>query len=173
MLKKVLIVALLSAGAGGICGAQQAAPTATAQAAAESENALLKSIASWLSADLELPPINSNPRIERASSAQMAGVRYEGVQQLRQVLGVYEDATKTIYLPEAWAGSSPAEQSILVHQMVHHFQNAAGFNFACPQEREKLAYAAQERWLASFGQSLSSAFEIDATTLLLSTECIP
>jgi hypothetical protein len=60
---------------------------------------------------------------------------------------------------------------MLVHEMVHHFQAAAGQRFACPAEREKAAFAVQERWLARSGQTLESAFRIDRMYLLVATTC--
>ena len=59
----------------------------------------------------------------------------------------------------------PAELSVLVHEMVHHLQAASDMRFACPAEREVLAYRAQGAWLGLFGESLESAFGIDAATL--------
>jgi hypothetical protein len=61
--------------------------------------------------------------------------------------------------------------SVVVHEMVHHLQNKAGMSFACPAEREQMAYAAQEKWLGLFGLSLRSEFEIDAFTLKVTTTC--
>jgi len=66
----------------------------------------------------------------------------------------------------------PAELSILVHEMVHHLQNVAHTAYACPLEREKLAYEAQEKWLSLFGQSLWSEFGLDRTTLVLTSACM-
>ncbi len=43
--------------------------------------------------------------------------------------------------------------------------------FACPGEREALAYHAQDAWLGLFGESLESAFGINDATLLVSTVC--
>ena len=86
-------------------------------------------------------------------------------------MAVYSDATQTIYLPEGWTGRSPAELSVLVHELVHHVQNVAGLKYACPQEREKLAYEAQERWLGLFGHSLERDFELDGFSLLVKTRC--
>jgi len=97
------------------------------------------------------------------------GVLLEGGSE---IVAVYEDATQTIFLPEGWAGASPAEMSVLVHEMVHHLQGNAKLGYACPQEREKLAYAAQQRWLGLFGRTLSSEFEIDPFTLLVRTGCM-
>ena len=90
----------------------------------------------------------------------------------RDTVAVYSDAERTIYLPEGWTGGSAAELSVLVHEMVHHAQNVRGLKFDCPQEREKLAYLAQERWLGLFGRSLAEDFELDPMSLLVKTGCI-
>jgi hypothetical protein len=47
----------------------------------------------------------------------------------------------------------------------------AKVKFECPQAREQLAYAAQDRWLGLFGRNLLDEFEIDGFTLLVSTRC--
>jgi len=89
----------------------------------------------------------------------------------REVVSVYDDAKKTIYLPQDWAADTPAELSVLVHEMAHHLQNVGRLKFACPQEREQLAYEAQDRWLGLFGHNLNDDFESDALTLPVSTKC--
>jgi hypothetical protein len=88
------------------------------------------------------------------------------------VVSVYQDKEKSIVLPLGWKGVTPADISILVHEMVHHLQNSARLHYACPQEREALAYAAQEKWLGLFGRSLHSDFDIDEMTLVVSTRCL-
>ena len=55
--------------------------------------------------------------------------------------------------------------------MVHHLQSVAGLKYECPQSREKLAYQAQERWLALFGRDLAQDFELDGFSLLAKTKC--
>jgi hypothetical protein len=180
MLKQALTWTLIALGTGAAAQAQQAQEPAIKNEARfavpelrADENAPLASITSWLASNFDLAASGEAARIERASFAQLAAVPYDGFQQRRHVLGVYQDATRTIFLPEAWTGSSPEEQSVLVHQLVHHLQNLAGLTFQRAEQREKLAYAAQERWLGLFGRNLADAFGIDATTLLLSTECVP
>jgi hypothetical protein len=179
MLKQALILTFIAVGAGPAQAqpvqepaieheARFAMPEPSADAGASAA-----SLMSWISDNFDLAAPGGAARIERASSARLAAVAYNGFQQRRHVLGVYEDATRTVFLPEQWTGSSPEEQSVLVHQLVHHLQNLAGNTFQCAEEREKLAYAAQERWLGLFGRNLADAFGIDATTLLLSTECVP
>lgn len=151
--------------------------------------ALLTAIVVWLSANIALPPSYDHPRIERMSSIEMTSLLYQGAlgaqrretttnenqdqsDQRRQVVSLYYAATKTIYLTPEWTGRTPAELSILVHEMVHHLQNVAHTAYACPLEREKLAYEAQEKWLSLFGRSLSSEFGLDRTTLALTSACL-
>jgi hypothetical protein len=118
----------------------------------------LTAIAAWLSFNLMLPPVYDHPQVDFAS--------------LSQVEAFYDDATRTIYLPQGWTGRSPAELSVLVHEMVHHVQNVAGLTYACREERERIAYAAQKQWLALFGRDLMREFEIDPMTLLVRTNCM-
>ena len=85
---------------------------------------------------------------------------------------IYADATQTIYLPERWTGTTAAELSVLVHEMVHHLQNVGQLKYSCPQAREVVAFAAQERWLSLSGRTLESEFGIDKLTLLVRTNCL-
>jgi hypothetical protein len=88
-----------------------------------------------------------------------------------KVFSIYDDASKTIFLREGWTGSSAAELSVLVHEMVHHLQNVGKLKFDCPAAREKLAYEAQEQWLRLFGRDLSRDFDVDQLTRWLITQC--
>ena len=148
-------------------------------------NALMTAIALWLSANFGLPATYDLPRLEYVPAAQIAALRYKGLAGSpfqtvsapvqpgqREVVAVYDDAKKTIYLPQDWMADTPAELSVLVHEMVHHLQNVGRQKFACAQEREQLAYEAQERWLGLFGHNLKDDFEIDPFTLFVSTKCL-
>ena len=88
------------------------------------------------------------------------------------MVAVYEDLTATIYLADTWSGRTPAELSILVHEMVHHLQKAGALRYACAGAREKLAYDAQEKWLGLFGLDLATSFDVDPFTLLAMTACM-
>jgi hypothetical protein len=89
-----------------------------------------------------------------------------------EFVALYEDRTGTILLSNGWTGNTPAELSVLVHELVHHMQNYAKLKYPCPEAREAVAYAAQEKWLKMFGQSLAKAFELDPMTLRVRTSCI-
>jgi len=151
---------------------------------------LLIGIVGWLSLGFGLPANYALPRIEFASAARMESVQLRGQRPAssqgaatedqrpahrnsqRQVEALYDDSSRTIYLPEGWTSKTPAEVSALVHEMVHHLQNQAGLKYDCPQAREKLAYVAQDRWLARSGRNLLDEFKLDALTVLLRTKCM-
>lgn len=138
---------------------------------------LLTAIVMWLSANLGLPAIHDHPRIELAPPSAMVAVRLGGGTAPsvsgRELEALYDDRSRTIYLPTGWTGASPAELSVLVHEMVHHLQNVAGLKYDCPQARERPAYVAQEKWLELFGRNLMDAFELDPLTVLVRTKCMP
>ena len=145
---------------------------------------LLVAIMLWLSANFELPISHDQPHIEFASASEITAIRYKSFtskQRLDEVapasvapgdvVAIYDDDRRTIYLPAGWRGDTPAELSVLVHEMVHHLQNMARLKFECPQEREGVAYAAQERWLGLFGRDLSRDFGLDAMTIFFKSRC--
>jgi len=150
--------------------------------------ALLTVMALWLSASGELPPIEEHPRIELVSSERMLERRrerlasgseddtqYGTLDETETWSGIhayYSDTERTIYLPDTWTADSPAQVSLLVHELVHHVQNVSGANHPCPAAREKAAYQAQSQWLGLMGTSLEAEFGIDAMTLLVRTNCM-
>jgi hypothetical protein len=146
-------------------------------------------IAKWLSANFELPYASEPPRVERVSRLRLYQLRHKAFlplqsqaiggehstpmpQYQREVVAVYDDATRTVYLPEGWSSDSVADQSVLVHEMVHHLQNLAGLKFACAGEREKPAYLAQDKWLRLHGLELEKEFEVDMFTVVALSACM-
>ena len=81
-------------------------------------------------------------------------------------------AFNRLCLREGRTGATPAERSILVHQMVHHLQNLGKLKYECPPAREALAYAAQDKWLALSELNLVDEFELDPFMLAVGTRCI-
>lgn len=146
---------------------------------------LLTWIVAWLSATFSLPAIYDHPEIRFASHHEMLAVRLfqqphesSAVQATSvasshsNVEALYEDRGRTIYLNQNWTGLTPAEISILVHEMVHHLQNMAGLQYECAEAREELAYKAQDMYLALHGLSLSQEFNLDQVTRLVRTKCM-
>ena len=150
-------------------------PLASAPVAAQPIDTppLLDTIVLWLSANFDLPVPDRPPRIAMLPEADLVMMRYgpEARVPPGHVVAVYDDAAETIYLFQGWTGRTPAELSVLVHEVVHHLQSSANQSFACPAERERVAYRAQGEWLTLFDETLESAFNIDAATILVSTVC--
>lgn len=152
--------------------------------------ALLTVLVTWLSVNFGLPAIYEHPRIEIVPSAKMAEVRYSRLGATRpdriaaeagrlaspevgyDVFAIYDDVSRTIYLPENWIGKTPAEVSVLAHELVHHLQNVGRLKYDCAEAREKPAYRAQAGWLELFGKNLADEFGLDPMTVLVRTNCI-
>jgi hypothetical protein len=147
---------------------------------------LLTAIVLWLSANFDLPANYDHPRIELVPASKISALYYRNflfadppaagtveipALQQQDVVAVYDNTTRTIYLPMGWTGTTSGELSILVHEMVHHLQKMAGHKFECPQAREKVAFVAQERWLRMFGSDLQNELGIDPFSLLVKTNC--
>jgi hypothetical protein len=146
-------------------------------------DSLLDEIAGWIATQFELPAATERPSIvfvPRAKLAMMhakdraASYRVTGSDEndQRPVVALYNKNSKTIFLPNDWTMSSKSDQSILVHEMVHHLQNLANLKFECPMAGEKAAYMAQDKWLNQFGMSLEKEFEVDMFTVLISSACM-
>ena len=148
-------------------------------------NALLTTIVLWLSLNYDLPTNYDHPKIEFVNVEQIAAKKYLGILKPDSatsgahankddfsIVAFYDMPQRTIYLAEGWAGKSPAESSVLVHEMVHHLQTLSEQKYSCPQERERLAYDAQEKWLNLMGRSIQSEFEIDPFSMLVLTRCM-
>lgn len=116
------------------------------------------------------PP--QQPQVSRPERVSTGTAHSAPPEAFRQVHAVYDDRSRTIYLPEGWPADSPADVSILVHELVHHLQNVGGLTYACLQARERPTYQAQARWLDLFGATLANEFGIDATTVLVRTTCV-
>lgn len=144
----------------------------------------LDDIVAWLSSNFDLPAIKERPAIEFASRMELARLRArdlassqsfigkDGQLAQREVVALYDTNTRAILLPDDWGGTSPVDQSVLVHEMVHHLQNLGKLKFDCLHAREKTAYLAQAKWLERFGLSLEKEFDVDMFTVLISSACI-
>ena len=143
---------------------------------------LLNAIVLWISINLAVPAVYDHPHIEYAPPAKMIAMRLRGLpttaqetllpSQIPDVVAIYDDEKRTIFLPEGWTGKTPAELSVLVHEMVHHLQNVNKEKFECPAAREKPAYLAQDKWLKQFDQTLEQDFEVDLFTIVVKSACV-
>ncbi len=139
---------------------------------------LLEALAIWVGAKLGQPVPTSLPRLVFKPSNQVAVLRFkqyasEMVQQqaLPTIISIYDARENTIYLRDTWSGATAADLSVLVHELVHHFQEVHQAKFECEAAREAKAFELQEKWLKLFGESLEEDFQIDPFTLLVRTSC--
>ena len=145
---------------------------------------LMKVIVMWLSTNFGTPDTHEHPKVMFIANDDMIEVRADvldhqedlatlraAVRQGEGFLSLYDDASRTIYLPEDWSAASPADVSLLVHEYVHHVQNVGHLAHGCEEERERLPYRAQSRWLDLFGTTLEKEFGVDGLTLLVRTKC--
>jgi hypothetical protein len=135
---------------------------------------LIAAIMMWLSANFELPLVHEQPTVKIVARDEMAAAANRGLplSNAGELEALYDHRARVIMLSDRWTGATPADLSVLVHELVHHMQNVAGVTHACEAAREELAYAAQEKWLGLFGQSLSTTFGLDAATLKFKTVCL-
>jgi hypothetical protein len=152
-------------------------------------SALLTAIALWISVNFDIPANFPLPNVKLVPAQEITLLRYgaftaaqqreianqeqqtSGVPNRRQAVAVYDDLNEAIFLPDTWKGDTPAELSVLVHEMVHHLQSKNHLKYECPGARKELAYKVQEKWLSLFGRDLASEFQIDPFTLKVSTTC--
>ena len=157
------------------------APDANAVRAGDIErrSTFLDALVVWLSKNFDLPARFEHPTIKFVPAQAIVAMRYAAflndptkVAAVQgDVVSVYHTEMLTIYLRDDWQGVTPAEVSVLVHEMVHHLQTLARLKFACPQEREQIAFQAQQRWLGAFDTDLEREFELDPFWLLVNSNC--
>ena len=160
---------------------QNIAPDATTVRTGDIDrsHAFLNALVVWISKNFDLSARFEHPTIKFAPAQAIVAMRYAALINdptkvaavQGDVVSVYNTETRTIYLRDDWKGATPAEVSVLVHEMVHHLQTLARLRFACPQEREQVAFQAQQRWLGAFGTDLEHEFALDPFSLLVNSNC--
>lgn len=90
------------------------------------------------------------------------------------VQALYVRADATIYLRKNWRPVGLRNQSILLHELVHHVQNFNHMSQSCPGALEKRAYDLQAAWLREHGAA--DPYELmgpDQFTVAILTSCMP
>jgi len=129
----------------------------------------------WIASVSGLPEPEHPPAVRRLPPAEIAERARPAAARVSQAggtyLALYRPAHSTILLRADWSRDSLRDRSILVHELVHHMQDAAGRGYPCPAAREREAYALQARWLEERGGSLSETLGINTLHLILVTRC--
>ena len=90
------------------------------------------------------------------------------------ILGLYNNEIKTIFLDKNFWWSSVRDQSILLHELVHHMQYTKdweNYRKKCKGDIEKEAYDLQEKWLAIRGLELGKTIELGPLLRHILTQC--
>ena len=97
---------------------------------------------------------------------------YDG--KAANILALYNSSTATVYLHKDFWASSVRDQSILLHELVHHMQYSEDFkqySKLCKGDIEKEAYDLQEIWLKKKGRTLYNTIELGPLLRHVLTSC--
>lgn len=112
---------------------------------------------------------------DRKPQADVPAIQGEGgAHPAFRVQALYLRATATVYLPETWRPGGLRDQSILLHELVHHVQRFNKVVPVCPAALERQAYELQATWLRE--QGAAEPYKLigtDEFTVLMRTACIP
>jgi Domain of unknown function (DUF6647) len=78
-------------------------------------------------------------------------VEQSPIAKTESVQAFYRRVTATIYLPETWRPDGLRNQSILLHELVHHVQFFNSVRMPCDRALERQAYDLQVKWLREQG----------------------
>ena len=97
---------------------------------------------------------------------------YDGTET--NILGLYHSLSGTIYLSKDFWWASTRDQSILLHELVHHMQYSRDYKYyksLCKGDIEKEAYDIQEKWLKQKGKTLLETIELGPLMRHVLTRC--
>lgn len=89
----------------------------------------------------------------RLVSAEWMAARLEPGNLAAMPEALYGRSTHTLYLLEDWSPLDIRDQSILLHELVHHLQSMNQIPVSCPAQYNGLAYEVQIVWLREHGIS--------------------
>ncbi len=114
-------------------------------------DALVAVLVGWIALHTGLS-VGPPPHIEFVTPAMMTERALgPGIAPSPLLRALYSQRTRTVYLRREWDVTNLRDQSELVHELAHHFQNIHELKFGCAAEREKLAYDLQFAWLREQG----------------------
>ena len=92
-----------------------------------------------------------------------------------RIVALYNNITKTIMLNKDFWWFSTRDQSILLHELVHHMQynsNYIKYKNMCRGTIEKEAYEIQSKWLAKYKRELFEVMNMNDLHYLIITTCV-
>lgn len=125
---------------------------------------ILGALLNWLvlNANMDIKTIPTIAVVSRSRMIALSG---------RDVYGLYDRQNKTIYLLEDLDLEEYFGKSVLLHELVHHYQQESGLitSYLCIIESERLAYETQRSYLLSHKQELPA--ELGKFNILMRSTC--
>ncbi|MEP2031041.1 MAG: DUF6647 family protein [Paracoccaceae bacterium] len=128
---------------------------------------VVEALESWIDRETDLPRRKYAPNIIFADSESAVDASEPAMAIGRNTRGFYDPDTAKIILVSPWSAENPNDQSVLLHELVHHRQSAA--IWTCPGAMEHPAYKLQERWLNQFNLAL----DVNWIAIVLAANCAP
>jgi hypothetical protein len=125
---------------------------------------LIAALTGWIAIQMGFSVIEP-PHIFFVPQIQMNKIAYgSNAANSPYLRATYSQQEKTIYLRENWNSENLTDRSILVHELVHHFQIIHDIKYECHAARERLAYDLQFAWLRK--QGVNDPYELLQTNEL-------
>jgi len=150
-------------------------------------NEMMLSLMVWINAvtGFTIPEI---PHIRTATFSEMKHITYD-CDYIREInktvcntdnigeltLALYLPNEKTILLYEDWNKYKKVDQSILLHELIHHMQHENNYDkdmkFCGMPALEAQAYEMQNEWLKKYEMTLQKDLSISPSFLFVITQC--
>lgn len=134
-------------------------------------DALVAVLSAWIATQtgLSAPP---PPRVIHLYPAALHELATNRDSQMYRVRALYGRGERVVYLRTNWEAANLSDRSELVHEIVHHFQNAHALSYECNAARETLAYELQIKWLREQGVAdPHSLLEINDFFIVMTSVC--
>ena len=134
---------------------------------------LVATLMAWIAAHSSFG-VAQTPHIQFVPKREMSGAYARAVNDVNhfQVHAFYLPSTGTVYLPRSWQTTDLRDESVLVHELVHHLQKTNNVEVSCPAALERQAYTLQFDWLREQGVADPYEFTgIDILTVIMASSC--
>lgn len=133
---------------------------------------LMLALMTWLAPVTGLPPTDP-PEVVYADQCVIEQMFFGDDQHecANTVVAIYDRDGNRVFLPNTWSASNLYDVSVLLHELVHHMQNAAGVEYECLSQSEKEAYAAQVEWLKASGVDPYKVMQSNPLAIHLRSMC--
>ena len=109
---------------------------------------ILTALMIWLSANTFYSTDHPLPNVIFLSQAEMNALYYkDNEHEPNNLHGMYNKEENVIILPDTWDIRNPWDQGVLLHEMVHYYQDVNEMKFDCSQEMEQDAWTIKQFYL--------------------------